>query len=80
MKTLTPAPYRAKRDCQPHKVNSTVPYFPPISNTVMDGVECEGGLGFDRGNPGGKIYTIDSIKQGIKGDPFIPWDGLESVP
>jgi hypothetical protein len=46
----------------------------------MDGVECEGGLGFDRGNPGGKIYTIDSIKQGIKGDPFIPWDGLESVP
>ncbi len=27
MKTLTAAPYRAKRDCQPHRGNSTVPCF-----------------------------------------------------
>ncbi len=27
VKTLTAAPYRAKRDCQPHRGNSTVPCF-----------------------------------------------------
>jgi hypothetical protein len=27
VKTLTPAPYRAKRDCQPHRGDSTVPCF-----------------------------------------------------
>jgi len=41
VKTLTSAPYRAKRDCQPHRGNSTVPCFQQFS---MAGRICTQGV------------------------------------